>query len=76
MNMLLLRCFLLVWSICHGVILTFYVIYTTFFVKQVKTTSPKRFCVRPNSGIISPKSACDFTGICQLYIEHLNIYTI
>nr|GFC46657.1 vesicle-associated protein 2-2-like [Tanacetum cinerariifolium] len=26
---------------------------------KVKTTSPKRFCVRPNSGIISPKSAYD-----------------
>ncbi|XP_076941144.1 uncharacterized protein LOC143610588 [Bidens hawaiensis] len=31
----------------------------------VKTTSPKRFCVRPNSGIISPKSACDFTVTMQ-----------
>ncbi|KAI3713817.1 hypothetical protein L1987_72403 [Smallanthus sonchifolius] len=32
---------------------------------KVKTTSPKRFCVRPNSGIISPKSACDFTVTMQ-----------
>ncbi|PWA85363.1 major sperm protein (MSP) domain, Vesicle-associated membrane-protein-associated protein [Artemisia annua] len=32
---------------------------------KVKTTSPKRFCVRPNSGIISPKSAYDFTVTMQ-----------
>ncbi|XP_076916685.1 uncharacterized protein LOC143576494 [Bidens hawaiensis] len=32
---------------------------------KVKTTSPKRFCVRPNSGIISPKSTCDFTVTMQ-----------
>nr|XP_043638866.1 vesicle-associated protein 2-2-like [Erigeron canadensis] len=32
---------------------------------KVKTTSPKRYCVRPNSGIISPKSACDFTVTMQ-----------
>ncbi|XP_022023172.1 vesicle-associated protein 1-2 [Helianthus annuus] len=32
---------------------------------KVKTTSPKRFCVRPNSGIISPKSACEFTVTMQ-----------
>ncbi|KAD3641733.1 hypothetical protein R6Q59_004385 [Mikania micrantha] len=32
---------------------------------KVKTTSPKRFCVRPNAGIISPKSACDFTVTMQ-----------
>ncbi|XP_024995371.1 vesicle-associated protein 2-2-like [Cynara cardunculus var. scolymus] len=32
---------------------------------KVKTTSPKRFCVRPNSGIISPKSACDFSVTMQ-----------
>ncbi|KAI8566118.1 hypothetical protein RHMOL_Rhmol02G0014800 [Rhododendron molle] len=28
---------------------------------KVKTTSPKRYCVRPNNGIIKPKSKCDFT---------------
>ncbi|KAI3728246.1 hypothetical protein L6452_16879 [Arctium lappa] len=32
---------------------------------KVKTTSPKKFCVRPNSGIISPKSACDFSVTMQ-----------
>lgn len=29
---------------------------------QVKTTSPKKYCVRPNIGIIKPKATCDFTG--------------
>ncbi|XP_022979859.1 vesicle-associated protein 2-2-like isoform X3 [Cucurbita maxima] len=28
---------------------------------KVKTTSPKRYCVRPNTGIIKPKDMCDFT---------------
>ncbi|GAV74854.1 LOW QUALITY PROTEIN: Motile_Sperm domain-containing protein, partial [Cephalotus follicularis] len=29
---------------------------------QVKTTSPKKYCVRPNTGIIKPKATCDFTA--------------
>lgn len=32
---------------------------------KVKTTSPKNYCVRPNIGIIKPKSACDFTVTMQ-----------
>ncbi|XP_059439310.1 vesicle-associated protein 1-2-like isoform X2 [Corylus avellana] len=32
---------------------------------KVKTTSPKKYCVRPNVGIISPKSASDFTVTMQ-----------
>ncbi|KAA0049436.1 vesicle-associated protein 2-2-like isoform X1 [Cucumis melo var. makuwa] len=28
---------------------------------KVKTTSPKKYCVRPNTGIIKPKDTCDFT---------------
>ncbi|PSS10177.1 Vesicle-associated protein 2-2, N-terminally processed like [Actinidia chinensis var. chinensis] len=32
---------------------------------KVKTTSPKKYCVRPNTGIIKPKSACDFTVTMQ-----------
>ncbi|XP_076907871.1 uncharacterized protein LOC143564497 [Bidens hawaiensis] len=40
-------------------------IYDQYVAYKVKTTSPKRFCVRPNSGIISPKSACDFTVTMQ-----------
>ncbi|KAL6989578.1 hypothetical protein U1Q18_015331 [Sarracenia purpurea var. burkii] len=32
---------------------------------KVKTTSPKKYCVRPNTGIIKPKSTCDFTVTMQ-----------
>lgn len=32
---------------------------------KVKTTSPKRYCVRPNTGVISPKSTRDFTVTMQ-----------
>lgn len=31
-------------------------------IKQVKTTSPKKYCVRPNTGTIKPRASCDFTG--------------
>lgn len=32
---------------------------------KVKTTSPKKYCVRPNVGIINPKSFCDFIVVMQ-----------
>lgn len=32
---------------------------------KVKTTSPKKYCVRPNVGILKPKSACDFMVTMQ-----------
>ncbi|XP_015875288.2 vesicle-associated protein 2-2 [Ziziphus jujuba] len=32
---------------------------------KVKTTSPKKYCVRPNVGVILPKSICDFTVTMQ-----------
>lgn len=32
---------------------------------KVKTTSPKRYCVRPNAGIILPKTTLDFTVTLQ-----------
>uniref|UniRef100_A0ABR0V8L7 MSP domain-containing protein n=1 Tax=Rehmannia glutinosa TaxID=99300 RepID=A0ABR0V8L7_REHGL len=32
---------------------------------KVKTTSPKKYCVRPNVGIIKPRSTCDFTVTMQ-----------
>uniref|UniRef100_A0ACD5XHJ2 Uncharacterized protein n=1 Tax=Avena sativa TaxID=4498 RepID=A0ACD5XHJ2_AVESA len=32
---------------------------------KVKTTSPKRYCVRPNTGVILPKGTCDFTVTMQ-----------
>ncbi|KAK3200481.1 hypothetical protein Dsin_023896 [Dipteronia sinensis] len=32
---------------------------------KVKTTNPKKYCVRPNVGIISPQAASDFTVTMQ-----------
>ncbi|XP_052192993.1 vesicle-associated protein 2-2 [Diospyros lotus] len=32
---------------------------------KVKTTSPKKYCVRPNTGIVKPNSNCDFTVTMQ-----------
>ncbi|KAI7981371.1 Vesicle-associated protein 2-2 [Camellia lanceoleosa] len=32
---------------------------------KIKTTSPKKYSVRPNTGVIKPKSACDFTVTMQ-----------
>ncbi|KAF0928306.1 hypothetical protein E2562_039415 [Oryza meyeriana var. granulata] len=32
---------------------------------KVKTTSPKRYCVRPNVGVILPRATCVFTVIMQ-----------
>ncbi|KAK7363635.1 hypothetical protein VNO77_05785 [Canavalia gladiata] len=32
---------------------------------KVKTTSPKKYCVRPNIGIIKPDEKCDFTVTMQ-----------
>ena len=29
---------------------------------QVKTTNPKKYCVRPNTGIVLPRSTCDIIG--------------
>lgn len=30
---------------------------------QVKTTNPKKYCVRPNTGIVLPHSTCDVIGL-------------
>lgn len=32
---------------------------------KVKTTSPKKYCVRPNIGVIKPNATCDFTVTMQ-----------
>ncbi|CAN1285285.1 Vesicle-associated protein 2-2 [Linum perenne] len=32
---------------------------------KVKTTSPKKYCVRPNVGVMLPKSICEFTVTMQ-----------
>lgn len=36
---------------------------------KVKTTSPKKYCVRPNVGVVAPKSTCEFTVIMQAFKE-------
>ncbi|XWS57842.1 hypothetical protein CRYUN_Cryun09bG0208600 [Craigia yunnanensis] len=36
---------------------------------KVKTTSPRKYCVQPNVGIIMPKSICDFTVTMQAQRE-------
>lgn len=36
---------------------------------KVKTTSPKKYCVRPNTGIIPPQSTCDVTVTMQAQKE-------
>ncbi|XP_022867208.1 vesicle-associated protein 1-1-like [Olea europaea var. sylvestris] len=30
---------------------------------KVKTTNPKKYCVRPNTGVVLPHSTCDVTGL-------------
>ncbi|KAL3012054.1 hypothetical protein AAZX31_07G233700 [Glycine max] len=36
-----------------------------FIAFKVKTTSPKKYCVRPNIGIVKPNDKCDFTVTMQ-----------
>uniref|UniRef100_A0A0D6QTF5 MSP domain-containing protein n=1 Tax=Araucaria cunninghamii TaxID=56994 RepID=A0A0D6QTF5_ARACU len=36
---------------------------------KVKTTSPKKYCVRPNTGVVLPKSTCDVTVTMQAQRE-------
>ncbi|CAN6460742.1 unnamed protein product [Victoria cruziana] len=36
---------------------------------KVKTTSPKKYCVRPNTGVILPRSSCDVTVTMQAQRE-------
>ncbi|KMZ62227.1 Vesicle-associated protein 1-1 [Zostera marina] len=38
-------------------------------VFKVKTTNPKKYCVRPNTGIILPQSTCDVTVTMQAQNE-------
>ena len=41
---------------------------------QVKTTSPKKYCVRPNVGVVAPKSSCEFSGMPTIYILSNNAW--
>ncbi|KAM3266900.1 Vesicle-associated protein 1-1 [Capsicum chinense] len=36
---------------------------------KVKTTNPKKYCVRPNTGIVSPRSTCDVVVTMQAQKE-------
>ncbi|MCO5564162.1 hypothetical protein L7F22_017818 [Adiantum nelumboides] len=36
---------------------------------KVKTTSPKKYCVRPNTGLVSPHGSCDITVTMQAQRE-------
>jgi hypothetical protein len=36
---------------------------------KVKTTSPKKYCVRPNTGVVSPHSTCEVTVTMQAQKE-------
>ncbi|CAI9781597.1 unnamed protein product [Fraxinus pennsylvanica] len=36
---------------------------------KVKTTSPKRYCVRPNAGVVLPNSVCNVTVTMQAHKE-------
>lgn len=36
---------------------------------KVKTTNPKKYCVRPNAGVVSPGSTCDVTVTMQAQKE-------
>ena len=31
---------------------------------KVKTTAPKQYCVRPNSGVLEPSKAQTIAGVC------------
>lgn len=33
-----------------------------FVLTKVKTTNPKKYCVRPNTGVVLPGGTCDVTG--------------
>jgi hypothetical protein len=46
------------------VLLHFYIsCLTVCILIQVKTTSPKKYSVRPNTGVVSPRSTCDVIGM-------------
>lgn len=39
------------------------------WIWQVKTTSQEKYYVQPYSGVILPKSTCDFTGMMPFYVR-------
>ena len=44
---------------------------------KVKTTAPKQYCVRPNSGMLNPHESADIAGkvvcgLCLIFDSHTN----
>ena len=37
---------------------------------KIKTTAPKRYCVKPNSGVIDPREEIKIAGTQALQIKH------
>lgn len=35
---------------------------------KIKTTAPKRYCVRPNCGELGPKDKAEISGILQINV--------
>lgn len=47
-------------------------------IKQVKTTNPRKYCVRPNTGVVLPGDSCNVTGFIYFLLSspfpHLRLY--
>lgn len=56
--------------------LQFCFMFLELFGFQVKTTNPKKYCVRPNTGIVMPRSTCEVTGLYLSHSFRLNKYTL
>lgn len=41
----------------------------SYIAFKVKTTNPKKYCVRPNTGVVSPRSTCDVIVTMQAQKE-------
>lgn len=46
-------------------------LFFMYLFSQVKTTNPKKYCVRPNTGVVLPGTTCDVTG-APLVIRYKN----
>ena len=40
---------------------------------KIKTTAPKRYCVKPNSGVIDPKQTVQIAGLYSLRYTRLYV---
>ncbi|AQK50764.1 Vesicle-associated protein 1-1 [Zea mays] len=41
---------------------------------KVKTTSPKKYSVRPNTGVVLPRSTCDVVGLWILALTKVYVF--